>query len=341
MIHVIISKDDYLLQQTLSQVTGPVDSSVDNVVRFDEREATPDELARACLTSSFLGNRSIVLVRGLLARFKGVPPGGGRGRSKAAQLQSWLDSLGQLQNLPPTTILIFLEQEDVTPERNAFLRALSSMGVVHRPEQPREQGVPRWIRERCQEWGVGIRPDAAARLANLIGPNLGLLLGEVEKLALFTSGRDITIDDVDALVGERSETKVWDLVDAAVEGRTGDATAALRRLLDEGEPPQGLLALIARELRSIAICADLAARGASDPEIMIAARIQEWTVRRLRHRARLIGRHITDAYDAVLEADAAVKRGLLDEQTSMYLLVHRLAALASPPRSAPAPAGIR
>lgn len=326
MIHVIVCADDLLAQETLEAAAGPLRPDEDNFIRLDGREVTPDALLQAALTGSFLGARSVVIVRDLLRRFEGVPAGGGRGRSRAAQLEGWLDAIGQLAQAPERTVVVFLEQGPL--RSNALLEALRPLARIHDVAAPREQDLVPWIVRRAEARGFAMDPEAAGELARLVGPNLALLATEVEKLGLYANGRGITAADVQALVGDVREAKVWDLTQAAVEGRPADATRALSQLLDEGESPQGLLALLAGELRRVALYLALKGERLPHDELARAVGVSSRALPHLARRAERFAGRVAEAYDALLDADAAIKRGTLDDQTALYLLVQQLAGTA-------------
>ncbi len=327
MIHVILCPDDFLAQEALEGITGPLRPTEDNVIRLEGEDVTPEALLGAALTGSFLGARTVVIVRGLLKRFEGVTAGRGRGRSKAAQLAAWLDAIPQLARTPEQTIVAFLEQGPL--RANALLETLRPLARLHDIPAPREQDLIPRIDRWAQERGVEMSPDARAELARLVGPNLGLLATEVEKLALYANGRPISAADVQALVGDVREAKVWDLTQAALEGRATDATRALAHLLDEGESPQGLLGLVARELRQVALCLALADAQVPADDLARALGVSPRALPHVRQRAERLRHRLNEAYDALLDADAAIKRGTLDDQTALFLLIQKLAGVAA------------
>lgn len=328
MLHIVICGDDLLAQETLETVVGPLRPAEDSLVRFDAREVTPEALLQAVLTGSFLGGRTVVVVRDLLKRFEGVTADGDRGRGKAAQLKGWLAAVAQLAQAPPSAIVVFLEQGPL--RANALLEALRPVAQVHDVAAPKEQDLVPWVIRRAQERGAEMDAEAAAELARLVGPNLALLATEIEKLALYGEGRAVTAMDVRALVGDIREANVWDLTQAAAEGRAADATRTLAHLLDEGESAQGLLALIAGEFRRMALYLALRRERLPAGELARAVGVSSRALPYLGRRAERFAGRVADAYDALLDADAAIKRGRLDEQTALYLLVHRIAALARP-----------
>lgn len=89
--------------------------------------------------------------------------------------------------------------------------------------------APQWISKRTQEaYGKTIDPNAGARLAELIGPDLQRLDNELAKLSLYQpDAPTISIQAVDALVGFQHEQQIWDMINALADR---DAPTALRKI---------------------------------------------------------------------------------------------------------------
>jgi DNA polymerase-3 subunit delta len=85
---------------------------------------------------------------------------------------------------------------------------------------------------QARERGKKIRPDAAARLVDLVGQEAGMLSAEVEKLALYAGEREtITERDVAELVGQSREEKIFAAMDAAGAGHLPEALRLYRQVL--------------------------------------------------------------------------------------------------------------
>ena len=87
----------------------------------------------------------------------------------------------------------------------------------------------------AQVAAAGKRIDAAtaARLVELIGNEQGTLAGEVEKLCLYVCERpQITSADIDVLVGQSREEKIFAVMDAAAAGATRQALELWNQVLE-------------------------------------------------------------------------------------------------------------
>ncbi len=91
----------------------------------------------------------------------------------------------------------------------------------------KEEEVPRWLTQHARsDFDKSLDPQAAMRLAELVGTDLGRLESELAKLALFADKQtQITTAMVDELVGFQHEQVVWSFIDALAAGNAKEALA--------------------------------------------------------------------------------------------------------------------
>lgn len=344
MIAVFYGKDEFRAREALDALRRELDvdgTLADNTERIDGAGARPDELLARCQTLPFLASRRLIVVHGLLSRFE--PERGRRRRAQEPPLGPWQGFVDGLAALPETTALVFLDGE--LSKTNPLLRALTDLakqlengrGRVEEFPALRQGEVATWIRQRAQRHGLSLEARAVATLAGLIGSQLAILDSELQKLAAYANGETVTEEMVRSLVSSAREPSVFALADAVVEGRARDALDLLERLLVEGEPPQRLLVMIARQYRLLLQTKELLAQGARAPEISARLGMQHFVMERLLKQAPA---HTVDrlrrAYRRLLEADLSVKRGVFDDETALRLLIVELSHLAG--RGQPRPA---
>ena len=76
------------------------------------------------------------------------------------------------------------------------------------------------MHEATTACGTTIDPDATALLVTYGGNDLGLLAGELQKLAAFTNGAAIGRDAIEAVTGMRPGRTLGDLLDHVAERET-------------------------------------------------------------------------------------------------------------------------
>lgn len=348
---VLHGQDELRLRRRLAALRaegGEEGAGDPDVVLLDGRDVKPEEILGPALTAPFLSPRRVVVVEGLLGRFEGG--GGGRGGARGPRADAFNPLVEALAaGIPETTTLVFVESE-LNAGRNPLLRRMDETGAVeveHFPELKRGELV-QFVREEAEEQGVDFRrgrsvralpeeeewrrprEDDPAQLLAALHPNTLELARELEKLALYTMGRQATVDDIDLLCGGERETTIWELVDGVLDGETSKALQALRFLLSRGESVSSLLAQLAAAYRPLSTVLDLLEDGKSPEEIGKAIR-RPWP--RLRdaaiQRARRLGREgVQSAYEILVAADRGTKLGEVRDELALEVAVTRLVALA-------------
>ncbi len=347
MLHIFYGRDDFSQQEALNALKQRLDADgllASNTTLIDGRTATPGELLALCQTVPFLSAHRLIVVEGLLGRFQ--PPAGRarRGRRQATRenLAPWQALADGLAAMPESTSLVLRDGE--VQRENPLFRLFQPLAEVRefRPLKPRD--VPGWIVQRARKSGLTIAPRAVALLASLVGNDLWTLSNELDKLAAYADGRRVEEEDVRALVSSIREANVFAMADALTEGRTEDAAGLIRQLLEEGDSPQRLLAVIARHYRHLIIAKDMLAARLPPSQIGARLGVPGFALERLLQQQvpRYSMARLKTAMGRILEADLSIKRGLCDEETALHLLVQDLGRLArAGPRAASRPGGRR
>ncbi|MEZ4504054.1 MAG: hypothetical protein R3C39_15635 [Dehalococcoidia bacterium] len=339
MLHYYFGADDFGMREAHHALRASLDTDgmLDtNTSALAPRGLSPGVLVQHVSTIPFLASARLVIVEGLASTLGG-------GRNVVVEWQPFLDLLPEL---PPTNHVLLLEpiggrEAGQSLGRSALHRALREVPGADvrefrelstrtgRGGEPSE--VTRWVLERAARRGISVEPRAANRLVDLVGADLWVLASELEKLARYAEGRAVSVADVDLLTPEAREETIFEIVDAAVEGRAADALLKMRRNLEHGsETPLRYIAMIARQLRGMVRAAELLEAGAAPDEIASATRMAagSYPLRKLTGQARTAGlRASEDALRAVEAADHAIKTGRLTDLLALELLVLQLAGL--------------
>ncbi len=325
--HVIYG-DTFLVADRLRRVkteAGAADLMDSNRHVVSAARARPDEVLAMCNSLPFLDTMRLVEIEGVLTSQPGT--GGGRrsGRRTASTAGAWSQLADAVPTLPDTTLLIFIDGD--VQQSNPLLRTLSECCTIHREATPNAQALLQWIKRRAEDKGSSITPPAMQVLAELVGGDLWTIDRELEKLSLYATGRDITDTDVHAMVPYAQEANIFAAVDAVMDGRPGPALRSLMQLIEDGQEPLYIIAMIERQLRLIALARDLTDRGVAQPDLgRRMGTNSDFVVRKTLGQARrLTLPQIRSKYRRVLESDLAIKQGRLDPALSLQLLVADLA----------------
>ncbi len=319
--YVFHGADEFTRAETLADFKrrlGPPDTVDLNTTRFDGRTLTLANLRHACDAIPFLAEKRLVIVEGLLTRIT----------SQKEYLAALAD---YLPRLPETTRLVFVEDKPLPARHPIFqLAQREERGYVKRFDPPNAKGLPGWIEKRVRKHGGEIEPQAARQLAAVGGADLRLLDQEIFKLVTYalspTGERPITKADVDAVVPYAQAAVVFDMVDAL--GRRDGRTAAqtLHRLLEMGEHPLKLLAMIARQFRLLIQVEELKAQGATSRDVAKALKLHPFPAGKLCNQAtHFTAAQLETVYRHLLDTDVAIKTGKMEAEVALDLLVAGLA----------------
>jgi DNA polymerase-3 subunit delta len=249
------------------------------------------------------------------------------------------NDLNTLPFLAPARVVV-VEQADpfVTEHRSALERYVqepSKAGVLvldvkSFPETTRlAKALPDTSKIRCEapkqrlaDWCIGwarsrhnkkLTTDAAHLLVDRVGPHLGLLDQELDKLATAVgTAPAITAEDVGRLVGRSREADVFRIMNAVGEGKPGAALAILAELLEEGENELKILGALTFQLRTLAAIGRSLGQGRSLAAAMDAAGVPNWPQKRqeIDRQVRHLGRgRLAQLTDWLVEVNLGLKGG--------------------------------
>lgn len=214
--------------------------------------------------------------------------------------------------------------------------------------------LPRWIAHHAGTLGASITDEAVSLLQDATGNDLAMLALELEKLAAFTSGGDITEQAVAAVVGVRREETTSAFFDAVAARDAAAALALLPGLLRQPKVNGVQLVIgLSTQMLGIGYARTLRDRGVPTNQIpsQLIALMKETGAYPMRAWGEAVScwtkaaagsawtvREVDRALELLLAADRALKDTRLssDEQllASMVLSICGAPARAGRPRAA-------
>ena len=136
--------------------------------------------------------------------------------------------LAYLERPSPSTLLILVQGDAEPPEADLAARATTVAATPLPPER-----AARWVAHAAKPLGLAIEPAAAELLVEAVGPDLGALQQEVQKLAVVVHDRAAGPADVSTLVGVRHGETIHDFVSGALERAPARAAKLVDRVLGQ------------------------------------------------------------------------------------------------------------
>ncbi len=211
--------------ETLAKSVVPDLHDAFRVSELDEAILTADNarLADEAAAISMLGGRRVVRVRGA-------------GNSLAELFESFLDD-------PKGDALVVVEAGDLAKNsslRKAFETADNAAAIPCYADSA--QSIAAVVRGALKQEGLAISPEALDDAASRLGADRGTTRREIEKLALYARGKSrVEVEDIRAIMGDETETRVDEACDAAGEGDMQRLDIALDKLWSEDTSPTAVL----------------------------------------------------------------------------------------------------
>lgn len=220
---------------------GPKDFNLD---RLEVGRDRPGRLEEALASLPVMAERRLVVLRETE----------GRGAKLDAAWGSVIEtSLGVAASTGEESTSVLVVVCSKADKRNKWVKAFRGPALHVECEAPKKsRELAGFLAEEARRQGVDLDPEAAALLAERVGPQLLLLRQEIEKASLLAEpGEKVGRKHVEQAVSAVAEEPIWDLTDAIGQGRVADAVGLLSRLLSQGAAPPAILGALASHFRRL------------------------------------------------------------------------------------------
>jgi DNA polymerase-3 subunit delta len=195
----------------------------------DELSAEPSRLVDEAMTVPLFGGRRAIRVR--------------------AGSRNFASGIDTLADSPLKDCRIVIEAGELRPEsplRKACERAKTAVAIGCYPDGERD--LAKLIDDELRASNLRIAPDARATLMGLLGGDRQASRNELKKLTLYAHGtREVTLDDVMAVVADASELKIDPIVDGAFAGNSAAVESEFAKAMVAGTYPGMIISAAQRQ----------------------------------------------------------------------------------------------
>lgn len=230
-----------------------------------------------------------------------------------------------LANMPESTIIVFVEKE--VDKRNKLYKFVNKKGIAVEMKQMKDTDTKHFIMSILKENGRQINETTVNYFLQQVGNSLLNITNEIDKLIAYTYGRSkITISDIDAICCVQLTKRIFNMIDYAIMGKKNSALKLYHDLLELRESPMSILYLITRQFNIL-----LQVKESVDiPKSQLASKLQipPFAVGKYISQAERFDDHkLKDMLDECIETEYRFKRGLIDGQIGIELLLIKLGAV--------------
>lgn len=226
---------------------------------------------------------------------------------------------GYAKDPAPYTCLVLVAAK--IAKNSKLYRAAAATGVAYEYAAPKRNEYASEVVKLLRERGKTMAMPTAQLLVDVVGRDLRRLDIEAAKLATYVGDEEhISPDDVRAVASATAEASVFELSDAVGERDVTRAMRVLRRLLDAGETPLGVEAMLARHVRALIGARALADRGVSPDAMAPEIGMSPWQAR---NAAKQASRYEPKELIAALSGLAAAEEEMKTSPTDAGLVIER------------------
>lgn len=229
------------------------------------------------------------------------------------KIEKWLTN-----GAPDTAITVFYIRGDAD-KRKKLYKTLEKHAKVVSFQYLTDPEILKWIQSRLKPKKKAMKPDAVSTLLFYAGRDLTRLSGEVDKLAAYV-GEAASIEDKDvkAAVTPSAESNVFLMIDSLVAGKAKTAYEILNAMLDAGESPVTILAMLIRQLRLMTHVRLLRDENLSLPEIEKRTKLTNFVAKKVYGQTnKLSAKKLEEGYRAGVQMDFDVKSGKIRERAAL------------------------
>ena len=228
---------------------------------------------------------------------------------KAADLK---DVESYLAAPAPNTVLALIG--DGIKRDAALAKTVTKAGQVLAYDVSKKQ-LPEWVAEQFARLGASADRDACRALVEAVGDDVGDLASEIQKLATWANGEQITRASVEELAVGRAETPIFAVTDAWGQRDVAATLRAAESLLDRSHRPRSgelirLVASLVGHVGRVRKISRLADEGVRSSEIASRLKMHPFVAEKGTKQARNFSpEELTDATVQLAELDAGAKGG--------------------------------
>ena len=310
-IYVLYGQEAYLQKQYRDKLVAAIlgDGDAMNFLHVQGKDFSIPQLIDFAETMPFFAERRVIVMEST-----GILKSGGE------ELAEYLAQPCE------TTTWILVESE--CDKRSKLFKAADKTGLCVEFGVQDEATLKKWILGILKKEGKQITGQTLECFLEKTGTDMNMIRLELEKLLCYTLDRSVVErEDVEAVCVTRITSRIFDMVDAIGVRNRSKALALYNELQALREPPIRILFLIGRHMNILLQIKDLKKRGVDSKTMAAKMGVPPFAVNKYLKQADLYKTtQLKRALERCIQADEAVKTGMLQDKMSVELLIFELTA---------------
>ena len=319
--YVFCGLDEELIKSSIDPIIKKVvdkDFLDLNFIKIDGLTSTFDEIENACETLPFFGDKKVVLV--YRANFlKDKPDKEGA--------KTYTEILKYIKDLPQHTILImyylFNDKRD-TPKKNKKLSTLDKYVKVVHCDKLKKDKYYKKIEDIFKENGRTIGKVQLKYFADKVQNNFDIIKREIDKLDCYALGRELTKEDIDKLIPNKSEDDIFDLVEYISLRKVEKAIDLLDELLFKADQHMLIISSIGNHFKRLYEIKTYLLKGKKLEFFMAKYRLPQFVCEKLMNQASKFSlKQLNQLIKVCVNTEIKLKSSTTDKQMEMELMLFK------------------
>lgn len=304
-VYLLYGEEQYLIRQYRDRLKEAIagDDTM-NLGVFSGSDISQKEIVDLAETLPFFAERRLILIED-----------SGLFKKGAEELADYMASV------PEMTYFVFVEKE--VDRKTKMYKEVKKAGSVVEFARQKDDILLRWINGRLKKNGKQITRDAYALFIQKTGNDMENIDRELEKLICYSLDKEnIETADVEAVTTERTENRIFDMVDAVAMHKQKRALELYYDLLALREAPMRIMYLISSQFKRLLVVQAMTNQGFGRKDIASKAGCPEWAVGKYQAQCRAFSlEQLKQAVRDGVEYETAVKTGQMDDQMAVELFI--------------------
>ena len=319
--YVFCGLDEELIKSSIDPIIKKVvdkDFLDLNFIKIDGLTSTFDEIENACETLPFFGDKKVVLV--YRANFlKDKPDKEGA--------KTYTEILKYIKDLPQHTILImyylFNDKRD-TPKKNKKLSTLDKYVKVVHCDKLKKDKYYKKIEDIFKENGRTIGKVQLKYFADKVQNNFDIIKREIDKLDCYALGRELTKEDIDKLIPNKSEDDIFDLVEYISLRKVEKAIDLLDELLFKADQHMLIISSIGNHFKRLYEIKIYLLKGKKLEFFISKYRLPQFVCEKLMNQASKFSlKQLNQLIKVCVNTEIKLKSSTTDKQMEMELMLFK------------------
>ena len=303
------------LQEQITEFKKKRGPSGLNVCLLDGKMEKADKIFTEITAAPFLAERRLVVIKNIL-------------NNKDENLLEKISEAIKNKTLPEVNVIIFFQEEE--KGKNKIVQELFSLLLqqqyVYEKNFLTEKEICGWVEKEIKVRGGKISLSAVGAIVKATGNDSWLLNSLLDQLIAYKDGEEITTEDINLFVEEKTEDNIFALAEAVAYGEKNKAFKMIEEQRKNGIDDGYIFSMILRQFRILTQAADILKKNPHLGAEAVAKEIKQkpFVIKKVWSLLQKDYQWFIRAYDFLLDMDLKVKTGVANQETLLDFLVEKI-----------------